>query len=472
MVNFKVAFNQVANKVLPAIIMPNPTRNVSQETAKQQIDQEISFRSTRDAVLQGYFNKYSLKSAGIGFVSSPFSSLYDRVWGITPVDDLPKLQALYEYNPYIAAAVDVRVNLTVSNWFELEGGNSTFNDYLTEWLQSHNVPSVTRIQEHDALVNGFSVTELCRDEDNQRVEWLKPLDPLYMRVRRDAYMNIFGYIQLLSVPPAVFEPQGIMRTLHNQGSGRFNSAYGVSLLRSLLLIQALMDDFQHDMATIMKIYTKPIIAYQCGTERAAWSDSKLQTFIEGMAERQQGTDIAFKHDVNPIPIDSMTRGLRVEWWLNYLQLQRDAQLGVPKIFLGQSEGTNRATADVVMQEFVTRLRMSQEHMKYTNETELFPAILKGDFPDSFITPDKIPKVKWRPIWEPSAAERTNATIALYQAALLGDKEARTELGWPEEIWGNVVSRPQFNQSMPKSAVSNSATELQAKGKSYVVTAVK
>jgi hypothetical protein len=403
---------------------------------------------------------------------------------VTPVDDLPKLQALYEFNPYVAASVDVRVNLTVSNWLELQGGNSTFNDYLSEWLDSHNMPAVARIQEHDALVNGFSTTELCRDEDNQRVEWLKPLDPLYMRIRRDALMNVFGYLQLLSVPPAVFEPQDIMRTLHNQGSGRFNHEYGVSLLRSTLLTQALIDDFQHDLAVIMKVYTKPIIAFQCGTPQGEWSDTKLQDFIDGMGEREQGTDLAFKHDVKPIPIDSMTRGLRVEWWLNYLIQQREAQLGVPKIFLGQSEGTNRATADIVMQEFVTRLRMRQEHMKYEYETELFPEVLHGDFPGSSITPDKIPKVKWKPIWEPSADVMVEQQISLFQAGLEGDLEARAKLGLPEQVWGNLASVQQtHNLNMPATAVTKSMAsglspplsasqrQINMNGRSYVITEI-
>jgi hypothetical protein len=460
--NFQSAFHQVASRLAGRPRSPrsdalsNPARNVAPEVAQQQLSDEVPFRSSRDAILQAYLNKYTLKSAGIGFVTPPYSSLYDRIWGVTPVDDLPKLQALYEYNPYVAASVDVRVNLTVSNWFELEGGNSTFRGYLDEWLASHNAPAIGRIQEHDALINGFSVTELCRDEDNQRVEWLKPLDPLYVRIRRDAYMNIFGYIQLLSVPPAVFEPQDVMRTLHNQGSGRYNSAYGVSLLRSTLLIQALTDDFQHDMAIIMKVYTKPILAYQCGTPEAEWSDEKLREFIDTMGEREQGTDLAFKHDVNPIPIDSMTRSLRVEWWLNYLLQQREAQLGVPKIFLGQSEGTNRATADIVMQEFVTRMRTRQEHIKGTYETELFPAILQGDFPGSLITADKIPKVKWRPIWEPSADVMVDQQIALFQAGLIGDLEARAKLGLPEEVWGNLASaRQEFEQNTHADIISKS-----------------
>ena len=94
----------------------------------QQIEQEIPFRSSRDAVLQEYLERFTLKSAGIGFVTQPYdNSLYDRIWGVTPVDGLPKLQALFEFNPYVAASVDVRVNLTLSNWLELKGGNTTFS---------------------------------------------------------------------------------------------------------------------------------------------------------------------------------------------------------------------------------------------------------------------------------------------------------------------------------------------------------
>ena len=137
MVDFRAAFGQVASKILPATrsdSLPNPMRNVAPDTARQQIEQEIPFRSSRDAVLQEYLERFTLKSAGIGFVTQPYNSLYDRIWGVTPVDDLPKLQALFEFNPYVAASVDVRVNLTLSNWLELKGGNTTFSDYLTEWL--------------------------------------------------------------------------------------------------------------------------------------------------------------------------------------------------------------------------------------------------------------------------------------------------------------------------------------------------
>ena len=434
--------------------MPNPARLVSPQVAERQIEAEVPFHTGRDATLQAYLDRYTLKGAGVGFVAPPYSSLYDRIWGITPVDDLPKLNALYNFNPYIAAAVDVRVNLTMSQRPELEGGNTTFRDYLDEWIDAHNLMSTARIEESDALVNGFSTTEICFDEDSQRIEWLKPLNPEFMRVRRDAYDNIFGYIQLESVPPVVFEPQRILKTTHNPGSGRYNRAYGRSLLRSALYIQALIDDFSHDMALIMKVFTKPILAFTCGGADAPWSDEKLQAFLDAMEQRTQGSDLGVKHDVVITPIQSLTSQLKVDWWLNWLEKQRDAQLGVPKIFLGVPEGTNRATAEFVMQEFVTRLRTRQMQKSLVWETELFPAILAGDFQGSLITPDKIPKIRWPPIWEPPADILTDQQIALFNAALIGDKEARTRIGLPEEVYGNLKGlRDNQADDIPNRAVS-------------------
>ena len=133
----------------------------------------------------------------------------------------------------------------------------------------------------------------------------------------------------------------------------------------------------------------------------------------------------------------MTKDLKAEWWIEYLERQRDSQLGVPKIFLGESEGANRATADIVMQEFVTRLRVRQKERSGVYETQLFPLILRGDFPDSLIVPDKIPKIKWKPIWEPPTDVKMSRVIDFYNNMLMGDIEARAELGMPEAIKGNL-----------------------------------
>jgi len=220
-----------------------------------------------------------------------------------------------------------------------------------------------------------------------------------------------------------------------------------------LHIQALIDDFQVDMAKIMKVYTKPMLVLQCGGdgrpgEPLPWSDERIQALAYEISLRDQGTDLTVRGDVKVTPQASMTRDLKAEWWIQYLERQRDSQLGVPKIFLGEPENANRSTSDIVMQEFVTRLRMRQQHRSGVYETQLFPLILRGDFPDSLIIPDKIPKIKWKPIWEPPTDIKISRVIDLYNALLMGDKEARGELGLPETIDGNLKPQQPTQPEMP------------------------
>ena len=426
--------------------MPNPLRSVPNAIATSQRETEVPVTWRGDWSLMQYVNNYSLKASGIGFVSSPYTSLWDRIWGVTPIEDLPKYKALYSFIPRIHSSINVKVNLEISNGFVLEGGTAMFRDFLEQWIESHDLLETMRSEEKDAQVFGTSYTEPCMDEDSSRVEWLKTLDPEYMRVRQDCYKNIFGYAQLQSYPPVIFEPEEIYRTLNNISSWQFENAYGTSELRSILHIQALIDDFQVDMAKIMKVYTKPMIVAQCGGDGrpgapAPWSDAQIQALSNEIASREQGTDLTVRGDVNVTPMASMTKDLKVEWWIEYLERQRDSQLGVPKIFLGEPEGANRATADVVMQEFITRLRMRQKHRSGVYETQLFPLILRGDFPNSLIIPDKIPKIKWKPIWEPPTDVKMSRVIDLYNAMLMGDKEARGELGLPETINGDLKQHP-------------------------------
>jgi hypothetical protein len=75
-------------------------------------------------------------------------------------------------------------------------------------------------------------------------------------------------------------------------------------------------------------------------------------------------------------------------------------------------------------------------------------------------------------------------IALFQAGLTGDLEARAKLGLPEEVWGNLATmRQSYDQAMPTDAVSKSDSsqpspkmsasqrQISANGKSYVISEI-
>jgi hypothetical protein len=312
------------------------------EVSRRQIEEEIPLGWKADNVLWGYLQKYVLKGSGAGFVTPPYTAYWERLWGTVPIEDLPKYKDLYTFTPYVKSSIDVTVNLAISNGFELEGGEDDVREWLENWLDEENILETLRIVATDMLVFGNAYLEICRNEDTGKIEWLKPLDPVHMRVRRDAYGQVLGYIQLLTFPPVVFSSDEICHFKWGGKSWWYESAYGTSLLRPLLKIQALIDQLEDDMAVIVHTYAKPMLVVKAGTPERPFSDQQLAQLVEAFRDRKPATDVFVRGDVDVEVIPSLTKDVNVTFWLDYLLRQREAVLGVPKIFLGYSEGTNRA----------------------------------------------------------------------------------------------------------------------------------
>ncbi|MGD0994355.1 MAG: hypothetical protein ABR909_02390 [Candidatus Bathyarchaeia archaeon] len=232
-------------------------RQVPPDVSRRQIEEEVPLSWKKDEMLYGYVSRYMLKGSGAGFVTPPYTAYWDRIWGATPIEDLPKYKDLYTFTSYIKAAIDVTVNLAISNGFELNGGDDGVRQWLTDWLDEQNILHTLRIVASDMLVFGNAFIEICRDETSGKVTWLKPLDPVHMRVRRNEYGDIFGYIQLLTFPPVVFEAQDMVHFRWGAKSWWYESSYGTSLLRPLLKVQALLDQLEDDLAVIVYSYPPP-----------------------------------------------------------------------------------------------------------------------------------------------------------------------------------------------------------------------
>jgi hypothetical protein len=412
------------------------------ELSRRQIEEEVPVSWKADNVLWGYVTKYLLKGSGAGFVTPPYTAYWERLWGTQPIEDLPKYKDLYTFTPYIKASIDVTVNLAISNGFELEGGEDNVREWLNDWLDEQNILETLRIVATDMLVFGNAYLEMCRNEDTGKIEWLKPLDPVHMRVRRDAYGQVLGYIQLLTFPPVVFASDEICHFKWGAKSWWYEFSYGTSLLRPLLKIQALIDQLEDDMAVIVHTYAKPMLVVKGGTPERPFTDQQLQQLVEAFRDRKPATDVFVRGDVDVEVVPSLTKDVNVTFWLDYLLRQREAVLGVPKIFLGYSEGTNRATAEIIMQEYVTRLRMMQEIIGDTLETVLFKQLIRDEFGEGV----EVPKVKWKPLWEPPLADKAKYLCDLVDKGIILPKEARTQLGFPEEY---PISTPEELQAILK-----------------------
>lgn len=106
--------------------------------------------------------------------------------------------------------------------------------------------------------------------------------------------------------------------------------------------------------------------------------------------------------------------------------------------MGKSEGTNRATAEVVMQEYVTRLRMMQEIIGDQLESHLFKELIRAEFGEN----REIPRIKWKPIWEPTVQEKAKYLCMLVEKGVILPKEARVQLGFPENYPTSTIEELQ------------------------------
>ena len=127
-------------------------RQVPPEISKKQIEEEIPLSWKADNMLWGYVQRYMLKGSGAGFVTPPYTAYWECIWGAVPIEDLSKYKDLYTFTPYIKACIDVTINLAISNGFELEGEDEAVKEWLTDWLDEHNILQTLRIIGTDMLV--------------------------------------------------------------------------------------------------------------------------------------------------------------------------------------------------------------------------------------------------------------------------------------------------------------------------------
>ena len=188
-------------------------------------------------------------STGVGFVHSPYADLYTKVYGVTPIADLPEYRLMYRTQPDIKQAIDLQVNLAVSRGLTIRHKKKRVAKYLAEVADRIDLIENLQIVARDMLTYGDAFLELLWEEreftdadvtiDNQNITMqrvsknvtsdiagLKPLDPTYMRARRDAYGAVFGYIQWMAYPPVLLDTDVCIQFKNNPNSQGYESEIG------------------------------------------------------------------------------------------------------------------------------------------------------------------------------------------------------------------------------------------------------
>jgi hypothetical protein len=422
--------------------------------------------------------------SGYGYVQSPYTSFFTKMWGVNPLVDLPKYRMMYRTVPIVKKAVQKTVATAISKGFEIDLDSKVENreeilNYLKSWLEQQEDFKVhLQMLASDALIYGNAYAEIVYDDtavseevsedpEFQRVEiadpaenfkmgtdgipslntityqgngrylnisakgnpvWIKPLDPLWMRVRRDSYGNIFGYLQYLSTPPVAFTNEKVIHIRFNPQSWWTENAYGTSMLLALVRTQEAIWTIENDLIMISHACAKPPLIFACGDkEDEPWSEPQLQGFVTATSGRGPGGDIYHRGDVNskplPFPASSLAPLLA---HLDYHVEQRMVALGVPPDLLGVHASSNRSVATVTFDDWINTIQLLQQQMSDAIEEQLFKPIVEKAFGEG----TKVPKMVWNQVYEKDDSAEIQKVMTLRASNIITTNEARA---WLSEV---------------------------------------
>lgn len=475
--------------------------------------------------------------SGIGFVSSPFSSYYDKAWGVLPHPDQSKYRVIYRTVPIAATAVDKLVESALAKGYSLDvEDDNPIGERIVEicqsWIDSDpEFDDMLHTAAKDLLVHGTAFIEPCyehtrfdvinRDDDETRFNdvplssleasdrdrfndlvadhqelvdsgvfkgfhrfhdiytgdgsefvaehipskvynnpfvyqenkdkslallsrgtdtdddapssllWLKNLDPLTIRVRRDAWGNVYGAIQYLVVPPVAFDTSKIIIGTWNPTSTFYESAYGVSLFQALIRTQEAIWQIENDLLVIGHALAKPphkfkrgIVDPATGRVTSVVGDTAWSQFQSTMSQRKAGSDLFLPPSVDAEPVN---QGLResissILQHLDYHHTQRVTKLKVPPQLLGVPEGSTRTTAEVNQEDYVLTVQGLQSAVARMM-CKILEAILEP-YRDRLGEHYEVPSVVWNPVMEKDENEELKNIVEAYNAGLLTLSEAR------------------------------------------------
>lgn len=442
----------------------------------------------RDFAWEEYATK-DLPGLGLGFTVYPYVAVWEKIWGAVPTEDYNKYKQYYVQEPFIRATIDFHTQMTISQGYELDYPLDTVVKDVKAFLDRHDFINLLKIMVKDMLVFGNSYTEVVRtwychetghdlaslrisyettSADGETRYWwtdrldvaakhnqmypthklenpygeitrFKPLDPMYMRVRRDAYGSILGYVQYYVFPLVTFLADEMIHLRYMPTSWTYESVYGVSMLRPILFHQELMKNYEQTMGAIMNVFLKPMFLVHVGGPNDALGGADVSTAQFNQVRRyfqtsQPGQSIVIRAaspvEVKPIdpPIDRMQT---TAFWLQWLHNMRTYALSVPKFFTDPA-GLNRATAqcysadtkvltengwkyhyEIGANEKIMVFEPTSNKMWLEIPKFLFAADYEGDMihfksdrTDLLVTPDHTIPYKWQsdnPIWKVDTA---------------------------------------------------------------------
>ena len=253
---------------------------------------------------------------------------------------------------------------------------------------------------------------------------LKKLDPLYMRIARDAFNDVMGYIQWgLSPIPSSFVPEKIIWMRHAERSSTLESAYGMSQLMPIVRHASMLIAAEEDMKIYAHQHARPTLVAYGGSQEKPYPQPKLLNLLKLLQSFQPNTDMVLPADTKLEPINTHIdkTSTFLESWIHYLKEKIYEGMNIPMMLqITEKGGVKGASADVDLAAFIA-------------DEEVFQYNLGGQFLNQFLIPEAHRKfganikpidIIFAPIMEEDLNKKADRIIKLVGRPLVTVNEGR------------------------------------------------
>jgi len=401
--------------------------------------------------------------SGTGLLHQPYTDFYTKIWGLQPIRDLWYYRQLARTDPWVQKSLQLQVDLalqkgyewqvhpdaprhddmmqTIKDIFELvqcefekdilpsiAWNMLTFGSGWLEMVYSKGrpdeIPNVRKVKE-----NGKDV-DMFHPEPGILVN-IKSLDPYTMRVRQDAYGNIYGYAQILKAQPILFSTDKIVQYKWQPRTVPYENAYGTSELMALLRDCEYIRAIEGDLYMAGHAIVKPPMIFKDRAETPPLSDTEWARIKSANQDRKIGDDVyAMGLDVEP----QVEVGRALSAMIEFYRLKRDDRsvgLGVPRNVMGIPEGSSRTTIEINMNSFYTKIKGFQSDIGATTVWKVvWPAAERlGWTRSEFI--ENLPQMDFVDVAIQDENLNADREIKIFEKGLMDVNTARKELNMEE-----------------------------------------
>lgn len=283
---------------------------------------------------------------------------------------------------------------------------------------------------------------------------LKLINPREMRVVRNSYGDVLGYIQypkhspyptILSHRQGEFmvDKHGAIKLeyadiLHFKWNPLPGNGYGISMFEPLKDVIGNVMGIRDDLAITVNNYSVPTTHYRLGTDLIPASQKSIDTFTGDLSSLDNTSDLITSTLVESVPIKDPSKVLDIPVFLKSMLNILYASASVPEILFGQGNETTEATAKMQLEAVDKKFKAMQQLVRDQVELKLFSRLLKGKLPE-LLSPkdmDDIPQIYFMP-FETSEDKRLRLENGVKNGSLT-HQDYRREYGYLPKIEGDLV----------------------------------